>query len=58
MLVWCVILQIGNAGAELLSLGLTHNASLRELLLSRNSITSHGAKRLARSLEKNSGLRR
>jgi hypothetical protein len=43
---------------ELLSLGLAHNTSLRELSLARNSILASGAKKLARALESNTTLNR
>ena len=50
--------QIGNAGAELLAMGLRHNSTLLELSLARNGVLAAGARRLGRALEANTALTR
>jgi len=50
--------KIGDLGAEILSLGLSSNGSLRELSLARNSIRAAGARKLGQGLAASGHLRR
>ena len=51
-------MQIGDAGADMLAIGLAHNSFLRELSLARNAVHVAGAKKLTAALCKNTTLRR
>ncbi|GAX75916.1 hypothetical protein CEUSTIGMA_g3359.t1 [Chlamydomonas eustigma] len=48
--------KIGDAGAELLSLGLQKNSTLQELGLARNNVLASGAKKLVKALEAHPAL--
>lgn len=54
----CFQTQVGDAGAEMVALGLAGNGALRELSLARNALRRDGVRKLARALEANSGLRK